>query len=135
MIDIVGTNAILGDKIVHWIPDDLIPVIDALAEQYKITVTLPYVRKKKAYTLYQVWKEVDRKEKADAEEWDAYNTTYRPYARWAKDGQFIDCTLDPAYSPCEYPKCRTCPMRVESNLLKKLKILEEKVAKLEEEER
>lgn len=63
MIDIIGTNAILGDGKEHWIPDDLIPIIDALAEQYKITVTLPYVRKKKAYTLYQVWKEVDKKEK------------------------------------------------------------------------
>ena len=63
MKEIEGGYAIFGDGKVHWIPDDLIPVIDALAEQYKITVTLPYVRKKKAYTLYQVWKEVDRKEK------------------------------------------------------------------------
>ena len=63
MIDITGTYEILGDYKVHFIPDDLIPIIDALAEQYKITVTLPNVKKKKAYTLYQVWKEVDKKEK------------------------------------------------------------------------
>ena len=67
MIEISGTTVFLGDEKEHWIPDDLIHVIDALAEQYKITVTLPYVRKRKAYTLYQVWKEVDRKEKTNAQ--------------------------------------------------------------------
>lgn len=68
MIEIEGTTVFLGDEKGHWIPDDLIPIIDALAEEYRIAVTLPYVRKKKAYTLYQVWKEVDRKEKTDEQE-------------------------------------------------------------------
>ena len=64
---------VFGDGKYHLVPDDLIGVIDDLTKEYKKSVNLEHVRKKKAYAIYQVWKKYDEKEKGNNGKEDSNN--------------------------------------------------------------
>ena len=64
MKEIEGVNVICGDGKPLFIPDALIPAMAEFVEQFRVAVTLGYVRKPVAFAMYKAWQEVDRREKA-----------------------------------------------------------------------
>jgi len=70
MKEIEGTLAVSSDGTEHFIPDWLWSVIDEIAETYKLVCTAKYIRKPKAYSVYEAWKKLDKKERERTNEPD-----------------------------------------------------------------
>lgn len=63
-IEIPGSWAVMNDDKAHFVPDWLLPVIDDIEQTYEFAITADYIRKPKAYALYEAWKKVDKEERS-----------------------------------------------------------------------